>query len=411
MAIVKPFKGLLFNKSAGKIEDFVCPPYDIVDDKKYKQLLKKDKNNLIQIELPKGKEDRYLNAEQKLNSFIKSGILKFSDTDCFYIYEEKFFYNGEEKTLKGIVAKVQIEPFEKKIILPHENTLSAAKEDRFKLMCATKANISPIYSLYFDGGKNTLKTAEKGAKKLYSFKDEDNITHTLYKVAATDNISKDFEHRQLFIADGHHRYETALRYKNDVDAKSGNYIMMFLVPFECDGLVILPTHRVLHSMNNFSGQSVLKYASKFFDIMGVDTRAQADHLLDELFKDGEKSFIFYFDKQFYVFSLKKNIPLSRIIPNTDPSLLELDVTILHRIIFENILHIDSKKIQKQKNLKYYKDETEALLACDEGANCAFILNPTKTENLAQVASSGSKMPQKSTYFYPKPITGLVIHKF
>lgn len=409
MAEIRPFNAVRYQLKAGEIKDLTCPPYDIISEEE-RIVLQRNENNVVRLELPKEGTDVYKNAGDYYRSWVNSGILAKDETAGIYIYEEVFTHENKKYSLKGLIARVKLEEFEKGIILPHENTLSKAKEDRFNLMKECHTNFSLVYSLYFDEGKNTLKKAEgKKPKKLYSFKSDDGIKHTLWKIEDTEEICKDFIDRKLYIADGHHRYETALRYKNANISNDSDYIMMMLVPMESDGLVVLPTHRVVHSLDNFSGFRMLSWCDKYFDVLGVN-KTEMEHLLKEIYDAGGIGFGFYFEYKHFVMALKSDVKLEEVFPNVKESLYSLDVTVLHSLILEQILKIDAEALRNQTNLTYEKDLNKALEMVDRGANCAFILNPTKVEQIAAVAADGEKMPQKSTYFYPKLITGLVINE-
>ncbi len=409
MAEIRPFNAVRYQLKAGEIKNLTCPPYDIISEEE-RIVLQRNENNVVRLELPKEGTDVYKNAGDYYRSWVNSGILAKDETAGIYIYEEVFTHENKKYSLKGLIARVKLEEFEKGVILPHENTLSKAKEDRFNLMKECHTNFSLVYSLYFDEGKNTLKKAEsKKPKKLYSFKSDDGIKHTLWKIEDTEEICKDFIDRKLYIADGHHRYETALRYKNANISNDSDYIMMMLVPMESDGLVVLPTHRVVHSLDNFSGFRMLSWCDKYFDVLGVN-KAEMEHLLKEIYDAGGIGFGFYFEYKHFVMALKSDVKLEEVFKNVKESLYSLDVTVLHSLILEQILKIDAEALRNQTNLTYEKDLNKALEMVDRGANCAFILNPTKVEQIAAVAADGEKMPQKSTYFYPKLITGLVINE-
>ena len=410
VAEIKAFKAVRYQEKAGNIKELTCPPYDIISEEERKVYLSTNSNNVIRLELPKEGEDVYKTAGEYYKKWLSDGVLAKDETEGIYIYEEKFSYDGKDYSLKGLIARVKLEEFSKGVVLPHENTLSKAKEDRFNLMKACHTNFSLVYSLYFDEGKNTLEKAEeKVSKELYNFTSDDGIEHTLWKVEDTDEIVKDFIDRKLYIADGHHRYETALRYKNANISDDSDYVMMMLVPMESDGLVVLPTHRVVHSLENFSGFRMLSWCDKYFDVLGVN-KEDMERLLKEIYDAGGIGFGFYFEYKYFVMSLKADVNLEEVFPGVKESLYSLDVTVLHSLILEQILKIDAEALRNQTNLTYEKDLNKAQEMVDLGANCAFILNPTKVEQIAAVAQDGEKMPQKSTYFYPKLITGLVINE-
>ena len=186
--------------------------------------------------------------------------------------------------------------------------------------------------------------------------------------------------------------------------------MMMLVPMESDGLVVFPTHRVIHSLKNFDGKQLLLSAREFFDIGEITTPEKLENHLKSEYEAGKMSFGAYIDGRYYILSLKSTPTLEELLPNLHETLRELDVTVLHSLILEEMLGIDKENMAKQINLTYTRSFDEAYASAGNNADCCFILNPTKVSEIADVAAAGEKMPQKSTYFYPKLITGLVMNK-
>ncbi len=412
MATLKPFKALRYTEKAGDMKNLACPPYDIISDKQYEELLENSRYNVIRLELPKEGEDVYATAAATLQEWVDNGILAQDQTEGLYLYREEFEISGQRKSICGIIGAVQLEEFSKGIILPHENTLSAAKEDRFNLMCATGCNFSLIYSLYFDEDKNTLQKCEdavKDTKPFASFCDGDGVTHTFYKIENTDEICQDFADKKLFIADGHHRYETALRYRDTKQTDGSRYVMMMLVPMESDGLVVLPTHRVIKNSENFDAAKLLKNCGEYFDITEMPSKAAAENALQEVYDGGKIGFVFYCKGKFYTLTVKDQNAQKALTKGVESPVDELDVTVLHTGILERFLGIDLQVLKGGERVEYYKQADDAVKRADD-CDCAFLLNPTRVKQIADVASAGGKMPQKSTYFYPKLITGPVMRK-
>ena len=424
MAVVKAYKGLRFNcEKAGDISELVCPPYDIISDKQREEYIQNNPYNIIRLELPKG-EDRYNKASEILNDWLEKGILFEEDKPSIYIYEEEFTAYGERKCIKGIIGRVKLEEFSKGIILPHEFTLSKAKEDRLNLMKATNCNFSQIYALYMDGEKNTVGKIDELSKGTPDIQltDGEGVVHRMWIVKDEIAISKicgDFDDRKLYIADGHHRYETALNYRNYLReqglAKEGDacdYQMIMLVNMEHEGLVVFPTHRLVRDLDSFDAEKVLKECEKYFDVTEYNDITTAESHLMELYKDGKKAYAFYTgDKKYHMLVLKDMDIIKQLLPNVSEATQNLDVTVLHTLILEKIFGIDAENMAKQINLTYTKIFDEAISSVDSGkSQCAFILNPTRVSEIRDVASNGEKMPQKSTYFYPKMITGMVMNR-
>lgn len=421
LAEIKPFGALRFTEKAGKIEELACPPYDIISEQERVEFLTTNPHNVIRLELPRDGEDVYAEAGKILNSWMEQGVMATDEDEYLYIYEEAFTLADKNYSFKGLICHVKIEEFSKGVVLPHENTLSAAKEDRFNLMCATGCNFSQIYSLYTDKSeKPTIEKAEEKVKgaPLAEFTDKARVTHRLWRIPAADctEICADFNDRKLYIADGHHRYETALRYRDyqrSLGAKEGadsDYVMMMLVPMESKGLVVFPTHRIVHSLTDFDAAELIKGCRSYFDIGEMSSLGSTEKHLGAFYQSGKMAFGLYQNGKYRIMSLKNEVDLANLLPGVSQSLRQLDVTILHSLILERILGIDAENLAKQINLSYTRDSANAVKAVDDGANCAFLLNPTKIEQIAEVAAAGEKMPQKSTYFYPKLITGLVMNK-
>lgn len=424
MAEIKGYKGLRFNcEKAGKIEELVCPPYDIISDQQREEYIKTNPHNIIRLELPKG-DDKYNKAAEILKDWLEKGILVKEDKPAIYIYEEEFTAYGERKAIKGIICRVKLEEFSKGIILPHEFTLSKAKEDRLNLMKATNCNFSQIYSLYMDGGKNTLGKIDSLSKSEpdIQLQDNDNVTHRMWIIKdekAIADICSDFTDRKLYIADGHHRYETALNYRNYLReqglAKEGDacdYQMMMLVDMEHPGLVVFPTHRLVRNLDSFNAERVIDGCKEYFDVTEHSDINTIESTLMELYNQGKKAYAFYCGGSSYkLLVLKDTNIIKKLLPNASTATQQLDVTILHTLILEKIFGIDAENMAKQINLTYTKIFDEAISPVQQGnSQCAFILNPTRVSEIREVASNGEKMPQKSTYFYPKMITGLVMNQ-
>lgn len=423
MAEIKGFKAMRFTQKAGEISELCCPPYDIISDQQRKEYLAVNEHNIIRLELPREGEDPYHQAAMTLNEWLDNGILACDQRDGIYIYEERFFIDGKEKSFKGFVCRVKIEEFEKGVVLPHEWTLSKAKADRFNLMKSTLCNFSQIYSLYKDDENSTAPLLEKLSKGApdSSFTDKDNITHNLWIIDddnAIATLSRQFADRKLYIADGHHRYETALNFRNYLREKGickvgdeCDYVMMMLVDLDHPGLVVFPTHRIVRGLENFDRSTLISGCEEFFDIAKCSSRQDAEKSLSQAYQNGKKAVALY-DGTWSLFTLKSTDVLAKLLPDCSDALRQLDVTVLHTLILERTLGIDKENMANQINLTYTRDIDEAISAVDsKAANCSFIMNPTRVSEISAVATAGEKMPQKSTYFYPKLITGLVMNKF
>lgn len=426
MAEIKAFKGLRYTEKAGDIANLCCPPYDIISGEEREALIRKNQYNLIRLELPVlgGSEDLapYHEAANTLRAWLKDEILKTDEKDAIYIYEMEFSAYGKSHKVKGFVSLVKLEPFSKGVILPHEETLSKAKADRFNLMKTTGCNFSQIYSLYMDEDNSAFSLIDKASQGQphSSFTDGDNVTHRMWIVTDSEFIAaltEKFADKKLYIADGHHRYETALNFKNYVEGNldeigSSEYVPMMLVNMENDGLVVFPTHRIVRDLQSFDYNEVCEKCREYFDITPYLNREKGEEGLAKAYAEGKKAFVLFTgDNNYTLLTLKNLDVMNTLLPEGCAALKQLDVTVLHTLILERIFGIDKENMAKQINLTYTRSMKEAIEAVDQKrANCCFLLNPTRVEEIRDVAAAGDKMPQKSTYFYPKLTTGLVMNK-
>ena len=422
MATIRPFNGLRFK--GGDLNSLVCPPYDIISEKQREDFIEKNEHNIIRLELPSG-EDKYREAGKLLKKWLDEGILGQDGKSGIYVYEMEFTADGIRKSVKGFVSLVKLEEFSKGIILPHEETLSKAKTDRFNLMSETFCNFSQIYSLYMDEDKSAYSLISKASETSAGMEitDGDGTIHRMwcvYDESIIAQIEKAFDSKKLYIADGHHRYETALNFHkhlcesgvSDENSLSG-YISMMLVNMENEGLVVFPTHRIVRDLKGFNSDEVIEKCREYFDISSYDDVSKIESTLSGLYENGEKAFALYTgNSKWTLMVLKNKNEVKKLLPDMSDAYCQLDVSILHSLVLERIFGIDKENMANQKNLTYTRNFDEAISAVDNNAaDCSFILNPTRVTEIRDVALAGEKMPQKSTYFYPKLITGLVMNKF
>ncbi len=420
MATIKAFGALRFTPKAGSLEELTCPPYDIISEEEREAYLARNPHNIIRLELPREGQDPYQQAQATFREWMDQGILATDQAPGLYLYEEVFTVAGEQKSLLGLCCMVKLEEFEKGVVLPHEQTLSKAKTDRFNLMTATGCNFSSVYCLYFDEENNIFSRLEAATQQepLEEFQSADGITHRVWKIedpAEIQKISTLFEEKKLYIADGHHRYETALNYRNSLMAQGrkvgqADYVMMTLVHMEHPGLVVFPTHRVVHGLEQFDAQQLLKDCGEHFTLTQVAV-GELEGVMKQAEQAGEKVLGLCLPQGAYLLKLRSEDVMKELLPQASKAYQLLDVNVLHLLILERFLGIDKENMANQRNLYYTRDAEEAFATVSQGkANCAFLLNATKVEEIADVAAAGEKMPQKSTYFYPKLITGHLMAK-
>ncbi len=421
MAQVIPFRAVRFTEKAGDMAALTCPPYDIISEQQRTAYLATNPHNIIRLELPRDGEDPYAVAGDVLHTWLDNGILAQDPTAAFYIYDIAFSV-GEEKHITGLVGRVHLEEFSKGIVLPHEETLSKAKADRLQLMRATGCNFSDIYSLYrADDPASPIHDViqlTENATLLHAFTDENGLVHRLWSLTdetACAAVTEAFADLKLYIADGHHRYETALNYRRELQENGqatadADFCMMMLVEMSHPGLVVFPTHRVLHHLQGFSADKLLAACEQYFTAQSVSLDSVYT-ALNAAYAAEKKAFGFYDGEKAVVLTLKDTAVMRELLPHLSAVSQQLDVTVLHTLILERLLGIDKENMANQKNLTYTRDAAEAIAEVEHGdADCCFLLNPTRVSEIRDVAAAGEKMPQKSTYFYPKLITGLTVNK-
>jgi uncharacterized protein (DUF1015 family) len=428
MAEVKAFKALRYNDSLkGVLPNLVTPPYDIIPPKAQVGYYEKNEKNVIRLEYGLGFdndnefENKYTRAKKTLNEWLADNTLMQDKEEAYYIYEQIFSVNGETKAFKGVFSRVRIEEFSKQVVLPHEETLSKAKTDRYSLMCETNCNFSPIYLLYLDEEKNIVKIIDENSKgkPTISFISEDGITQNIWVVTDQKQIlaiEQGFKNKQLFIADGHHRYETALNFRNKMRDENPNwaendgfnFVMSFLVEMDNDGLLVFPTHRMLKNLSNFCEDDIAEKLKDEFIVEKIDNTDIENGIYDP----ENKVFGFYTGKNYYYkVTLKDFSAMSKYLPEKSSYYRNLDVSILHTMILEKYFGIDKENMANQTNLYYTRSYNEAIDSVSNGEyQCSFIINATKIREIKDVSLNKEKMPQKSTYFWPKLVTGIVMNK-
>lgn len=405
MATVKGFRGIRYNPE--KIENFadvLAPPYDVINSSEQEELYNKNPHNVIRLILSKGNDDsKYEEAAQTFRSWIEDDTLTHDEEPSIYPYYQEFEENGKKLTRKGFLAAVKIEDFSTKKILPHERTFPKHKRDRLKLNTACKANMSPVFSVYSDPEIAIEKLLDEKLKDkpIFDITNEDGVRNRLWKVSDPDTISfigNHLEDKSLLIADGHHRYETAIEYRNIQRELNGGvtsdklyeYVMMFLSNAEDEGLIINPTYRVVKNIGNLDLESFLNMLGEEFNIEKMPYKEGLSDIGYEEFTILTK------DPEFvYRASLKTNKTES---PNN------LAVTLLHNNVFNKIIDEESAGIL------YTKDLDEAVQLVRNGEyEIAFILPELRASDIFDVVLTGDRMPQKTTYFYPKILSGLVFN--
>lgn len=412
MADIRPIKALRYTGNAGALSTNVCPPYDIISAEERAELIAGSPYNLVRLEKPEGKGG-YVEAASLLENWLSRDIIARDKEEGIYVYGEDFEIKGERYSLRGLICLCRLYDFSEGIVLPHENTLSGAKADRFELMKATYCNFSSIYGLYVDEERVIADAVDKAtaAVPVQCFADSEGVTHTLWRITDKDTLSlivNAMAPKQVFIADGHHRYETAVKFRDYLEDRgecpeNRDYVLMTLVDMDDDGLVIFPTHRLIKGMEIDKAKLIASLEDEF-DIEEYPDVRRAESILAR--NADKKAYGLYMGGDgFTLLTFKGEIK-----EEGDGGLSALDVSVLHDRILEQKLGIDKENMARQLNLRYTRDITEAVESVRSGESvAAFILNPTKVGEIKSVSLAGGKMPQKSTYFYPKLKTGLVMN--
>jgi uncharacterized protein (DUF1015 family) len=436
---IQPFSALIFNlERAGRLAELIAPPYDLIDEAGQEQLYARNPNNIVRLELNRD-PDPYASAAATFARWIADGTLRRLQPAVF-LYTQKFELDGQKFIRNGWVVHIRLEEFAGGRILPHERTFPKAKDDRLRLLMATRANISSVFGLYPLGNQELEALMAEVANRppmLEATDDLGNLNQVrmVDSPAEIDTIQGALEPMRVLIADGHHRYETALEYRRRSRAGSDtpsvaagqasmpvhpiakgkgsalrpeDYVMMTLVAFNDPGLVILPTHRVIQHL---SGEQLKAYKSRIREKFVVEEFDDPDMMFAQLqsrsrghigaaIKDTRPSIV----------RLRNQDYMSRALPQAHEEVRKLDVAVLHALILDEILGITSQMVRSGDNISYTVDGRAALAHVASGTTAAaFLLSAPTVYDVEKVSNAGATMPEKSTYFYPKLQTGLLIN--
>jgi uncharacterized protein (DUF1015 family) len=431
MAEIAPFRGILYTAKAGAPDRLLAPPYDVISDEERARLAALDPHNCVRLILPKdaagGDSDgKYGEAAHLLTAWIDSGVLARDAQPALYRYHQIFREPGGTRmhTRKGFICRIRLRRFAEGVVLPHERTLAGPKADRLKLKRATRCHLSQVFGLYSDPARATdgpFEAVEAGPPALDATT-SDGVTQRLWRLtdaALQQKVVAALADQKIYIADGHHRYETMLALRDELRAESGGnprssveYGTIFLANMEDPGLVVFPTHRVVHGLAGFDRADVLERARAFFTVEEAPMAGAAE-VRAKLEAAGRVApgFALATGDRLAYLTLRSDVDLGRVETLRGPDVLRtLDVTLLHALVIEQILGIDRAAQERQTNLRYVKDTAAAL---DEArrpeVQAVFVMNPTRVHQVKAVADAGEVMPQKSTFFYPKLASGLVLN--
>jgi len=431
MAEIIPFKALRYDPDQVKLEDVLTQPYDKITPEMQSKYYERSAHNLVRIILGKAGEtdtdtfNIYTRAAEYLHDWRSSGILKQDPEPGIYAYSQTFTLPGTRDLAerRGLIALGRLHDYADGVVFRHEQTLAKPRADRLNLLRATRAHFGQIFMLYSDPKDEIEALLKKRIEEDpdTSLLDEYETLHRLWRIhdpALIQAVQQRMRDKKLLIADGHHRYETALAYRNERRTESGSsdpnapyeFVMMTLIPMESRGLVILPTHRIVHGLPTFDRERMLEAAGQFFEIDRIDLRTESRSATTLLGQAGENgtAFVAVTRQGPYLMRAKKNAVQDAL--GQVPSLQrELDVVQLHRIMLERVLGISEEAVRNQENVRYERDAFEAISWVRQGANVAFLMNPAKIDQVRDIAFGGEVLPQKSTDFYPKLLSGLAIY--
>jgi uncharacterized protein (DUF1015 family) len=434
---IRPFRGLRFQPGVvGDLSAVVSPPYDVISAAEHEALLARDPHNVVRLDLPAGEpgdepDDRYRRAARTFAAWRSDGSFGKDPRPSLYAYEQTYRVPGSdvERTQRGFFGRLRLEPFGPGSgVLPHERTLSGPKEDRYKLLRATGANFSPVVGLYADpsGEAARLLAGITTTTPAIDLVADDGVHHRLWVVPADDEedgpvarLTAAAAAAPVTIADGHHRYETALRYRDErrmsrscEEDPAFDYILMLLLETTAETLTVLPTHRVVRGLGDAGVEAIWAGLGELFEVERVD---QADRLEASFGTSGPtaggRGRLGLWTRRGGAILTARREAFEPLLPAGGEALRRLDVTLLQAAL-ERLVGIDPAATAAGGRVAYTKSVAEAVAWVDraeDGADAAFLLEPTPVAAIAAVAAAGDVMPQKSTYFYPKPVTGLVIN--
>ena len=445
MALIAPFKGLRYNlHKIERLEDVVSPPYDVIDEDAQASLHKKNPYNMIQLDLSKqsshegGDVARYEQARRTFIQWQQEGVLVQDTEPSLYLYYIEYTHpSGRRLTRKGLVTLVQLAEFEEGIVKPHERTFGQVTSDRLRLLDTCQAQFSQIFSLYSDQHGEIIAGLEavRLPEPLYSVTDQDGCRHSLWPVkdpSVLARVQAMFRDKPLYIADGHHRYTTALQFRELMRERQGeiasdspfNFTMMYLCPMEDPGLSVLPTHRLVNVPYGASADELAHKMSSSFTVEEVTGGAREVLLAEVLARMDEQgaettSFGLYHpaEDRCFLLTLRDGVLAGTPAADNPQALQRLDVVILSDLVLGHILGLDHKQCEAEDLVDYFSDPDEAIdvavKAIENGEKATpviFLMNSTPVKQVQEVADQGLVMPHKSTFFYPKILTGLLINK-
>ncbi|MBI4187212.1 MAG: DUF1015 domain-containing protein [Chloroflexi bacterium] len=437
MAELRPFRGIRYNQTlVGDLAAVICPPYDIISPQLQQELHRRSKYNFVRVEygreLPQdtAADNKYTRAAATIEQWLEQGVLAIDKTPAIYLHDHYFIHEGRRRRRRGIAACIRLEEWDRMVVRPHEGTLARPKSDRMSLLRACQANISPILALFEDreGTVSSLLSTQGKKHPVLNPDNADGDSHQVRAITepgAVEEICRCFADRPVYIADGHHRYESALAYRRERLSSSPaaspdegfNFVMMTLVDFSDPGLVILPPHRLVRGISKSTLSGLMGRLKSFFEMEELpldkpDVWREFDDLLTGV-RPGDTGQVRLglfgpAAERVFVLRLLDFASARQLMPQFHSELYQkLDVSILDHLILEKLLGVEGEEMA----IGYSYDKRDAVRrVLDQEYQLAFLLSPVRPEVIKAIADAGDRMPRKSTYFYPKLPAGLVFRR-
>lgn len=432
MAEVRPLCGFRYDpEKVGELAQVVTPPFDIISKEAQAHYYARNPHNVIRLELTQEKptdgplDNVYTRAAATFATWRLEEVLRQDSRAGYYMYQQKFSYGGQSYTRMSLMARVRLEPWDARVVLPHEHTLAKAKEDRLNLLRACSANFSPIMCMYDDPQGRIRRLLNSYAPNAeVQIVDEDKVEHRLQPIIDEEQINliqNFFAQRQLYIADGHHRYTTALHYRDEIRAQRAglapddgvNFVLMALIDLDDPGMLVLPTHRLLSGLSEEALNKLsAKMLARYFSVQSLEKNMPHEAILKQLEQAGREqpSLVIHLPEQSLLLTLNEQGRRRMTESEHSAAWNQLDVAIAQMLVLEDLLGISAEDMAAGKYVRYTHDEEQLFQAVQRGeAQAALILNATPLRQVCDVAQADDRMPQKSTYIYPKLISGLVIN--
>ena len=418
MADVQPFRALHYDLDrVGGLQAVVAPPYDVIDAAQRAELLAGSPHNVVEIDLPQADGDPYAHAADVFGGWRRDGVLVRDEQPALWALEQDYTGpDGRRRTRRGFFARVRVEDYGPGRIRPHERTHPGPKEDRLRLTRATKANLSPIFSLFPDPGERAGKVIEEvvAGEPFARAADHEGTRNAMWRVSDPDAVAElesALAEAELLIADGHHRYETARVYADEIGGEGDHrYVLMFLVSLSDPGLLVFPTHRLLTGLKDdaLKQEAIRDTLTQDFDLEEIPAeRLEPEAGGDDRVRMG---YMDSFHKQAYALALKDQSIADEALADKPAPYRRLDTAVLEALVLKGALGMSEDDISHLNGLGYSKDFADAREAVESGrADAGFFMRATPVDQVREVAEAGESMPPKSTYFYPKVPTGLLFN--